>query len=557
MCLYDCTLFWGPDATLDKCRRCGTARYKVEGEGHNKKKRRHAIKSMRYFPLRPRLQRLFMSPKMAEQMRWHATEANPDGKMRHPRDGDAWKAFDGEFPDFASDPRNVRLGLASDGFNPFGSFNQHYSVWPVVLIPYNLPPWLCMKSTSFILSTIVPGPTSPGNDIDVYLQPLLQELNELWSYGVETFDAESKTLFRLRAAVMWTVSDFPGLGMLSGWNTYTAMACPFCNLDCEPRRLPHSRKSCFMGHRRFLPPDHQFRRQKSKFDGTRERRDPPRRVSGFEIFDQICDVQCEFGKDPPLPDEEVPISSRGGRQPRRRPPPVARRTGPAPQWKKRSIFFCLPYWKHNLMRHCLDVMHIEKNVGENVLYTILNEAGKSKDHLGARKDLKAMGIRQDAWPDENDKFAPARFALTKKNKRVFLTTLQGIRVRDGYSSNISRRVDLNSRDPKISGLISHDYHVLLQQFLPLAVKYTLPEDVSIMLADLSFILRQLCSRVLDRQELDEQQTKAVLMLCHMEMIFPPSFFTSQVHLIVHLVEEAKMGGPVHYRWMYPIERYAN
>ena len=185
-CLYDCMLFWGLDAVLDKCRRCGTARYKVEGEGHNKKKRRRAIKSMGYFPLRPRLQRLFMSPKMAEQMRWHATEANPDGKMRHPRDGDAWKAFDGAFPDFASEPRNVRLGLASDGFNPFGSFNQHYSVWPVVLMPYNLPPWLCMKSSSFILSTIIPGPTSPGNDIDVYLQPLIQELNELWSDGVET-----------------------------------------------------------------------------------------------------------------------------------------------------------------------------------------------------------------------------------------------------------------------------------------------------------------------------------------------------------------------------------
>ena len=129
-----------------------------------------------------------------------------------------------------------------------------------MLIPYNLPPWLCMKSTSFILSTIVPGPTSPGNDIDVYLQPLLQELNELWSDGVETFDAASKMMFTLRAAVMWTVSDFPGLGMLSGWNTYTAMACPFCNLDQVPRRLPHSRKSCFIGHRRFLPLDHQFRR---------------------------------------------------------------------------------------------------------------------------------------------------------------------------------------------------------------------------------------------------------------------------------------------------------
>ena len=47
-----------------------------------------------------------------------------------------------------------------------------------------------------------------------------------------------------------------------------------------------------------------------------------------------------------------------------------------------------------------------------------------------------MGIRQDAWPDVNDKFAPARFALTKKNKEVFLTTLKGIKVHDGYSSNI-------------------------------------------------------------------------------------------------------------------------
>ena len=82
---------------------------------------------------------------MAEHMRWHATEVSVHGKMRHPRDGDAWKAFDRYFPDFAADPRNVRLGLASDGFNPFGSFNQAYSVWPVVLIPYTLPPWMCMK----------------------------------------------------------------------------------------------------------------------------------------------------------------------------------------------------------------------------------------------------------------------------------------------------------------------------------------------------------------------------------------------------------------------------
>ena len=63
-------------------------------------------------------------------MCWHHRERNNDGKMRHPRDGDAWKAFNSKFPDFAVEPRNVRLGIASDGFNPFGACNQKYSIWP-------------------------------------------------------------------------------------------------------------------------------------------------------------------------------------------------------------------------------------------------------------------------------------------------------------------------------------------------------------------------------------------------------------------------------------------
>jgi len=53
-------------------------------------------------------------------------------------------------------------------------------------------------------------------------------------------------------------------------------------------------------------------------------------------------------------------------------------------------------------------------------------------------------------------------------------------------------------------------------------------------------------------ELDQLQSRVVLTLCHMEMLFPPSFFTVMIHLIVHLAEDAKLGGPVQYRWMYPI-----
>ena len=66
-----------------------------------------------------------------------------------------------------------------------------HSTWPVMLVPYNLPPWLCMKRSSLILSLVIPGATSPGIAIDVYLQPLVEELRELWDVGVEAYDASS------------------------------------------------------------------------------------------------------------------------------------------------------------------------------------------------------------------------------------------------------------------------------------------------------------------------------------------------------------------------------
>jgi hypothetical protein len=59
-----------------------------------------------------------------------------------------------------------------------------HSTWPVLLVPYNFPPWMCIKQTSFILSLVIPGPSSLGMDIDVYIQPLIDELQELWNVRV-------------------------------------------------------------------------------------------------------------------------------------------------------------------------------------------------------------------------------------------------------------------------------------------------------------------------------------------------------------------------------------
>lgn len=228
VCPNNCMLYWGnkEDEERETCKICNTSKWKskakvgvvgVSGDDNNRKK--VPAKVLRYFPLKPRLQRLFLSSKSAEDMRWHANDSKNDGMLRHPRDSEAWKHFDLTHTWFASDPRNVRLALASDGFNPFGMMSTNYSIWPVILIPYNTPPWVCMKHTSFIMSMIIPGKKMPGNDIDVYLQPLVKELKELWTTGVDTYDSFKKEMFTLHATLMWTISDFPGLGTLSGWNT--------------------------------------------------------------------------------------------------------------------------------------------------------------------------------------------------------------------------------------------------------------------------------------------------------------------------------------------------
>lgn len=98
---------------------------------------------------------------------------------------------------------------------------------------------------------IIPGKQAPGNNIDVYLQPLIKELNEMWYDGVRTLDSSKNEMFTLKAALMWTISDFPRLGTLSGWNTYTGLACPTCKFETDSCRLKNGMKWCFMGHRRF------------------------------------------------------------------------------------------------------------------------------------------------------------------------------------------------------------------------------------------------------------------------------------------------------------------
>jgi hypothetical protein len=112
-------------------------------------------------------------------MRWHKEKCVDDGVLRHPVNSIAWKTFDEKHRSFALDPHNVRLGLASDGFNLFGTMSIAHSTWPVVLVPYNLPPWMCMKQPYFIMSMLIPGHNLQEMTLMMYLQPLVEELKDL------------------------------------------------------------------------------------------------------------------------------------------------------------------------------------------------------------------------------------------------------------------------------------------------------------------------------------------------------------------------------------------
>ncbi|XP_008778797.2 uncharacterized protein LOC103698544 [Phoenix dactylifera] len=268
------------NVNLEKCPICDEPRYKLN-DG-NSKKIPHKI--LWYFSLTPRLKRLFLSPKIAVDMRWHKEKRVDDETSRHPADGEEWKNFDRQHPEFSKDLRNVRLGLATDGFNPFGNMSTSYSMWPVIVMPYNLPPWKYIKKQFCMLSLLIPEKMAPGKEIDVYLRPLIDELKELWKNGVQTYDASSGSTFRMHAALKWTINDFPAYGNMSGWPTKGYLACLICNKDASSERLRS--KIGYMGVRRFLPENHIWRKSKL-FNGKSEDRSRPREFTGEEILEQI------------------------------------------------------------------------------------------------------------------------------------------------------------------------------------------------------------------------------------------------------------------------------
>ena len=174
-------------------------------------------------------------------------------------------------------------------------------------------------------------------------------------------------------------------------------------------------------------------------------------------------------------------------------------------WKKKSVFFELEYWKYHHVRHCLDIMQIEKNVCDNLLGTLLNMR-KSKDSEAARRDMVDMGVRHDLAPQVGEKktyLPPSPFTLSKAEKKKVLNSLLCMKLPSGHGSNIKNCVSMS--DCKIYGLKSHDCHILIQQLLPVGIRSALAKNVRVTIIRLCFFFNALCNKVVDLSKLDKLQ----------------------------------------------------
>ncbi|KAL4582382.1 hypothetical protein LXL04_006929 [Taraxacum kok-saghyz] len=359
-CPNICMLFRKEFENKHNCVSCGASRYKRKKDSDEADddvtKNGPPAKMLWYLPIIPRLKRLFSNENEAKLLCWHSEERVIDGKLRHVADSPQWRNIDNKYPEFGNEMRNIRFGLSSDGINPFGNMSSRHSTWPVLLCIYNLPPWLCMKRKYIMMSLLIQAPTQPGNDIDVYMSPLIDDLKTLWSSGVDVYDAYKKEQFQLRAMIFCTISDFPAYGNLSGYKTKGKKDCPVCEDMTSSICLKNCKKTVYMGHRRFLPKGHRYRKNTIEFDGTVEIRTMRTR---FDAFSRVENVNVVLGKRFRIDKDAL--------------------------WKKRSIFFELPYWRHLDVRHCLDVMHIEKNVPSTYSANI--------KRFVSMKDYKLIGMK--------------------------------------------------------------------------------------------------------------------------------------------------------------------
>ena len=171
--------------------------------------------------------------------------------------------------------------------------------------------------------------------------------------------------------------------------------------------------------------------------------------------------------------------------------------------------------------------------------------GKTKDTPEARQDQQRMKESEKHMHVEPEKvrhLTPASYALTRAEKEIFFECMSSIKVPSGFSSNIKGII--NMAEKKFQNRKSHNCHVIMTQLLPIALRGLLPENVRVPIVKLCAFLNAISQKVIDPESLLGLQIDVAQCLVSFELVFPPSFFNIMTHLLVHLVEEIAILGPV-------------
>lgn len=418
-CPNDCILYDGEFEALHTCPKCGLNRYREDLQGTQ-----IPCKVVRHFPIIPRIRHMFRCKSIAAMMSWHKKGRSKDGILRVPADCNAWKHIEEQWSEFAKEPRHLRFGLATDGVNPYGLRSTKWSTWPVVLVNYNIPPWLCIKKGHLLLSLIIPGKRKPRN-LQVYMAPLLQELQMLWN-GIDVVDnsrSGKSKYFKLRAILMWTLHDYPGYGDVAGLSTSGHYACPPCGMSLTSRYSVDLKKVVYEGHRKYFDEGCSKRRNVRDVKPT-----VWKAKDWFEHWEKS---------------DQMKASTSSSKKKMN------------PGMKTLNCFHSLPYWHNLLINHLLDPMHIFKNVSQLIWDHI---TGK-RDSIGCRKDLEKVNRMPHLWIDESGNKPPAPWVLSKQEMTVVKAAIEKFRTPTGTMRSLS---GCFTTDDDLSGLKSHDWHKVLQ-----------------------------------------------------------------------------------------------
>jgi hypothetical protein len=191
-------------------------------------------------------------------------------------DGIQWNFFYLQYKPFGSESRNIRFALSTDVMNPFGKNKTVHSTWPVILAMYNLPTWLCHKRKYLTLSILIQGLKQADINIDVFLEPLMEDMTKLWNDGVHMWDQYQQEYFTLYASIFICIHDAPRGFTVSGLTKGKSGIWPICVDGTASVYLPSSKKLVYMRHRRFWSRKHKYRKMKNHFDNTVEKDSAPK-----------------------------------------------------------------------------------------------------------------------------------------------------------------------------------------------------------------------------------------------------------------------------------------